>query len=64
MLRQRARWLWLLPFGAAWFESCGAMTIEPATPDEPPYVAPPPAPRLVRRDAAFDAADKGEGDHH
>jgi hypothetical protein len=38
------------------------MTIEPAMPDEPPVVRAP-APRLMRRDAGFDAAEKADDDH-
>jgi hypothetical protein len=57
----RAFWAWPALFAAVWLESCGAMTIEPATPDEPAAV-PPPAPRLRRRDAGFDAAAKGGDD--
>ena len=52
---------WLPLLAVAWLESCGAMTIEPATPDEP-TVAPKPAPRLMRRAAGPDAVPPAEDD--
>jgi hypothetical protein len=57
MSRQYAWWLGALLLGVAWLESCGAMTIETAPPDEP-VVRPPPAPRLVRSDAGVEAGEK------
>jgi hypothetical protein len=64
MFRQQIGWLGGALFLAAiWLESCGAVTIEPATPDEPPTAAPPPSPRLMRRDAGSDDAKKAEDDH-
>ena len=59
MFRQQTGWIWALLLAAAWLESCGAMTLEPGTPDEP-VVAPRRAPRLVRRDAGSDAANNAE----
>ena len=64
MFRQQIGWLWgALFLAAVWLESCGAMTIEPAMADEPPTVAPPPSPRLKRRDAGSDEAKKAEDEH-
>jgi hypothetical protein len=40
-----------------WLGGCGAMTIEPSAPEEPPTAARPSAPRLVRRDAGREAPD-------
>jgi len=50
--------LWLLVFVVAlmWLGGCGAVTIEPAAPEEPP-AATQSAPRLVRRDAGTKAPD-------
>ncbi|HMI87057.1 MAG TPA: hypothetical protein VK550_23340 [Polyangiaceae bacterium] len=61
MSRQYVGWVAVSLLAAAWLESCGAMTIEPAMPDEP-VVAPASAPRLVRRDAAVDAMANRQDD--
>lgn len=57
--RQHAWWLGACLLGAAWLDACGAMTIEPAMPDEP-VVTPQPAPRLVRRDGGRDVTARAE----
>ena len=60
MWRQCARWLGAAFLGAACLESCGAMTIETAPPDEPLVAPPPRAPRLRRRDGGVEAVEAGE----
>jgi hypothetical protein len=69
MWKQQVGWLSALWLAAAWVESCGAMTIETGSPDEP-VIAPRRPPRLMRRDGGFssdaatsDAAAKVEDDH-
>ena len=59
MSRQRAGWLGAAVLGLVCLDSCGAMTIETAPPDEP-IAAPARVPRLVRRDAAFEAIEAGQ----
>jgi hypothetical protein len=60
MRRLCAWWLFAAFLGAACLESCGAMTIETAPPDEPLVAPPARAPRLMRRDGGVEALEAGE----
>jgi hypothetical protein len=49
-------WLFASALALLWLGGCGAMTIEPSAPDEPP-ATPLSAPRLVRHDGGANAPD-------
>ena len=56
MYEQCRLWLFASVLAMVWLGGCGAMTIEPSAPDEPP-AARPSAPRLVRHDGGTKAPD-------